>query len=507
MTSAHAQEIARAGRLLRDGRSEAAVELIGGLLRAAPDDPDLLLTLGRLCRGAGLLDEAEEAFRAVLGRQSNSVAAAIGLADVLTAKEDTGPAIQILSRIRRLAPQLLPATMALAAALLAAGRPGEALALYDELLAQSPDLAQGHANRAETLARLGRYPESLAAAEIAYRLAPADPRIALNRAFALLLEGRIEEGLAAYEARLDPSHPTAPLRSGLDLPRWSDQDAPRGPLLIAGEQGLGDEIRFGALAWRLAQDGQPLVVEAEPRLVPLLRRSLPDAAVVPQDRRRSGVRPIFRYDWLAGAAPAPVAWVEAGSLPLRLGLPRSGPVAPGGYLRPDPERVAAFRQWLAPWRRGGPLVGVVWGSSRRDAARSRFYPPLEAWAPVLTLPHVRFVDLQYVDAAEDRRAFRDRMGVEILPVDVLDKRNDLDGGAALAAALDAVVGVSSSVAALAGAVGTPTIEVAAERVWLPKWNAGDAILGPIRFAEAGVPGDWKDAMQRAAALLRETAEA
>lgn len=504
MTSAHAEGIARARQLLREGRPEAAAEAIGELLRAAPEDPDLLAALGGVCRAAGLLDEAEAAYRSALGRRPNAVAAAVGLAEVMIAKGDPDPAIRILSRIHQLAPQLAPAAMALATALLAAGRPDDALALYDQLLAQSPDLAQAHANRAETLARLGRYRDSLAAAETAHRLAPADPRIALNRAFALLLEGRVEDGLAAYEARLDPAHPNAPVRDGLHLPRWSGAHPPDGPLLVAAEQGLGDEIRFGALAWRMAGDGIPLMVEAEPRLVPLLRRSLPDASVHSQDRRRSGVKPVFRYDWLAGTSPRPVAWIDAGSLPFRLGLPSVGSVAPRGYLRPDPRRVAAFTEWLAPLRSTGPVVGIVWGSSRRDAGRSRFYPPLDAWKPVLTLPGVRFVDLQYVDADEDRRAFRETMGVDILPVDILDKRNDLDGGAALAAALDAVVGVSSSVAALAGAVGTPTIEVAGERVWLPKSGGRDAILGPIRLVEAGTPGDWGDAMRQAAALLRQT---
>lgn len=501
MTSEHAPAIARAQRLVRDGRAEAAVALLGGLLRATPQDPDLLIALGGVSRAAGLLDEAESAYRAALGRRPDAVVAAVGLSDVLVAKGSTAPAIQILSRILQLAPGLAPAALSLGAALLAADRAEEALAVYDGLLARQPELPQVHANRAETLARLGRYADSLAAAEAAHRLAPDDPRIALNRAFALLVERRVGEGLQAYEARLDPAHPTAPVRSGLTLPRWPEGRPPAGPLLIAAEQGLGDEIRFAALAWTLARDGVPLVIEAEPRLLALLRRSLPDTQVVAYDRRRSGVKPVFGYGWVARLSPRPVAWIEAGSLPLRLGLPRTGPVAPSGYLRPAAERIAAFRDWLEPLRRDGPVVGIVWGSARRDAGRSRFYPPLDAWTPVLTLPGVRFVDLQYTEAAEDRKAFRDRLGVEIVPIDHLDKRNDLDGAAALAAALDAVVGVSSSVAALAGAVGTPTVEVMADRIWLPRVEGRDALLGPIRFAEADTPGDWETAMRRAAATL------
>lgn len=502
MTARHTTEIERARRLVAEGRAEAAVDLIAGLLHAAPDDADLLSALGSVSRAAGLLDEAEKAYRAVLERRPNAVGAVVNLADVLVAKGQTDPAITILARIHRLAPQLVPATLSLGAALFAADRAPEALALYDTVLAERPDLAQAHANRAEVLARLGRYADSLAAVETAHRLNPQDPRIAVNRAFALLVEGRIGDGLAAYEARLDPGLPGSPLRTGLDLPRWTHGPRPDGRLLIAAEQGLGDEIRFGALSWAAARAGASLVVEAEPRLVPLLRRSLPAAEIVAWNRRRSGIKPVYSYGWLAGLSPPPVAWIEAGSLPLRLGLSPSDPVAPDGYLRPDDRRTADFRRWLAPHRATGDrVVGIVWGSSRQDTNRRRFYPPLEAWGPVLGLRGVRFVDLQYTEASADRAAFRERFGVEILPCDVLDKRNDLDGSAALAAALDAVVGVSSSVTALAGAVGTPAIEIMAERVWLPRAGSRDGVLGPVRFAEAGSPGDWADAMARAAAML------
>lgn len=502
MTGPHVAEIERARHLARDGRVEAAVDLLSDLLGSAPDDVELLSALGSISRAAGLLDTAEQAYRAALERRPNAVDNVVNLANVLVAKGETTPAITILARIHRMAPQLLPATLSLGAALCAADRNDEALALYDKVLAEHPDRAQAHANRAEVLARLGRYGESLTAAELAHRLDPGDPGIALNRAFALLLEGRISDGLAAYEARLDPGLASAPLRSGLTVERWAGGTPPDGPLLVASEQGLGDEIRLGAMAWALARSGVKLVVEAEPRLVPLLDRSLAGAEVRPYNRRRSGMKPVFDYGWLDRLPVRPAAWIEAGSLPLRLGLTPAAPVAPDGYLRPDPDRVAAFRQWLAAVRAGGgPVVGIVWGSGRQDAVRRRFYPPLDAWAPVVALPGVRFVDLQYTESTAERAALESRFGLDILAVDGLDKRNDLDGAAALAAALDAVVGVSSSVTALAGAVGTPSVEVMAERIWLPRAAGRDGLLGPIRFAEAESPGDWQDAMTRAAATL------
>ncbi|EDP65684.1 TPR domain protein, interruption-C [alpha proteobacterium BAL199] len=503
MRAEHGSEIDQARRLAAEGQTESAIERLDALSRSLPEDVSVLYALGAIARSAGLLDEAERAFRAVLDRQPNEVEAAIAVANVLVAKGNPGAATRILTRIHNLSPQLLPASLALGAALLADDNPTDALALFDHIIGQHPDLPQAHANRAEVLARLGRYRASLAAAEHAHQLAPADARIGLNKAFALFTERRIDEGLAAYEARLAPDLPTAAIREGLGLPRWDSGPLPAGRLLIAAEQGLGDEIRFAAAVWALAQNGVPIVLESEPRLVPLLQRSLPTATVVQYDRRRSGVRPIFRYRWLDGLDEPPAAWIEAGSLPLRLGLIRETSIAPAGYIKPDEERAAGFRRWVRSIGDAKPTIGIVWGSGDQSAARHRFYPPLEAWGPVLSVPGIRFVDLQYMDSSADRAALNDMFGVEIVPVEVLDKRNDLDGTAALDAALDAVVGVSSSVAALAGAVGTSTVEVLGERNWIPKMSGRDGWLGPIQQIEPEIPGDWADVITRAAAALKE----
>lgn len=505
MSDGYQPEIEKARRLAAEGHAVRAFESLAELARSAPDDVGLLLALAAVARAAGLLDEAEAAYRAVLDRQPNAVEAAVGVANVLVVKGQAAPAMQILTRILAIAPDLAPAAMALGAAQLTAGDAEAALAIFDRLVERHPSLAQAHANRAEALARLGRHDGSLAALDTAHRLAPTDSRIGLNRAFALLVAGRLDEGFAAYEARLAPDLAGAPVRENLPLPRWSagvqaDGALPEGPLLVVSEQGLGDEIRFGSAAWQLARNGTAIVMEVEPRLVGLFRRSLPNAEIVAYERRRSGIKPIFRYDWVANLRPTPAAWIEIGSLVRRCWPDRTRPIAQDGYLRPDAKRIAALRRRLGS---STPTVGIVWGSSAQDVTRSRFYPPLDAWGPVLALPGVRFVDLQYVDSAADRAMFRERFGVDVQAVDDIDKRDDLDGAAALAAAVDVVVGVSSSVTALAGAVGTPTIEVLGERTWLPLVRGHDAWLGPIRRVEAAHPGAWDEAMRRATAMLSE----
>ena len=63
-----------------------------------------------------------------------------------------------------------------------------------------------------------------------------------------------------------------------------------------------------------------------------------------------------------------------------------------GYLRADPDRVAALRR---RYRAGGarPLVGISWHSTNpRHGERKSL--ALADWAEILAVPDVTFVDLQ-----------------------------------------------------------------------------------------------------------------
>ena len=44
---------------------------------------------------------------------------------------------------------------------------------------------------------------------------------------------------------------------------------------------------------------------------------------------------------------------------------------------------------------GGPKIGIVWRSSLTAYERQRHYSELTDWQPLLSLPGVQFVNLQY----------------------------------------------------------------------------------------------------------------
>ena len=86
------------------------------------------------------------------------------------------------------------------------------------------------------------------------------------------------------------------------LSGWTGGSLKNKRLLVTAEQGVGDELMFASmipdLARRAAEEGGSIVLECDPRLVPLFARSFPGVSVHASDmEKREGVVHAH-YDWL-----------------------------------------------------------------------------------------------------------------------------------------------------------------------------------------------------------------
>jgi hypothetical protein len=170
----------------------------------------------------------------------------------------------------------------------------------------------------------------------------------------------------------------------------------------------------------------------------------------------------------------------------------------GGYLRPDPARVAEWRAWLGE---GPPAVGISWRSGKMLGDRRRQYPPPELWAPLLATPGVRFVNVQYGDCAEDLAGFRAGASGQILEPPGLDLRDDIEGLAALSAALDLTVCVANATGALVGACGCPAVLIGPPAAW-PRLGTDRLPWYPQAETLAAEAFDaWAPVMQEATARV------
>src|SRR3546814_20590648 len=108
----------------------------------------------------------------------------------------------------------------------------------------------------------------------------------------------------------------------------------------------------------------------------------------------------------------------------------------------------AFLDGLGP----GLKVGISWRSMRLTEMRNAHYPGLAALAPLLAVPGVRFVCLQYGSGWQ--QGLQTAAG-PVAVVHGLDTTADLEGVTALVSHLDAVIFPSTTLVWVGAGLGVP----------------------------------------------------
>ena len=452
------------------------------------------LGLARVRRAPDLpaVAEAERILRRAVLLSPGDVPALTDLADTLRMLRLPDDAWRVGIRALRASPGSSVARVILAAALLDLDRAEAAERTAMAAAALSPAAPGGYGNLAQCLYGEARFDDAVATGRRACILAPRDPRLLANLATYLLARGDLERGWQLFRHR--PARRLLARSPGLPAAEWPGGPAHR--LLVLAEQGLGDELLF-ASCWsdlaELVRNGAlgSAAVEVDPRLRPLAVRSFPGIEWI--DRLPPGER---RYSHIAATH-----WAAAGDLPTLLRRRIADFPSAAGYLVPDPARVAGFREWLSVEAPERYCVGLCWRSGLRTADRGRYYPQLEDCLPLLDVPRIRLVALQYDDFTAEVAATwpADRPSLLIPPG--LDRRDDLDGVAALIAALDATTTADTAVLALAGAIGARTFSFGRQPTWValgqtnPPWH-------PSVVSTRRAPDEtWMGVMRRIAGNL------
>ena len=342
----------------------------------------------------------------------------------------------------------LNARFAQALALQQAQRFGEALALYRGIAERlvTTNLA---CNISACLMMLGDLDEALAWFATAQAAQPAEPAVleaSLQLGAALLAAGRYAEGWPLMEART-VLHPDAVPPMTAAIPEWQGEPLAGRSILVWVEQGLGDQIMFVRFAADLAAQGARVGVACRPALADLFAAMPAIAGVAPV--RVGEVVDVERHDVFSRYL----------SLPFRLGITLET-LSGASYLRAPPGR-------LARWG-GYSGVGVMWRTSATGGN-----------AAAKTLPE------------DQARRLLDLGAVSLQPEDT--GAADFADTAAIISSLDLVISVDTSVAHLAGALGTPcwTLLPATRTDW--RWLKGRSDspwYASMRLFRQRRPGDW-----------------
>jgi tetratricopeptide (TPR) repeat protein len=292
-----------------------------------------------------------------------------------------------------------------------------------------------------------------------------------NMAIAMLANHMWEDGWFCYDRTLAARYLSRgnakPGIPDYGLPLW---DGSAAKVLIAGEQGLGDELMFSSMIPDIQKD-TGIVIDCDPKLDGLFERSF--------RCETHGTKYADDAPWkkLTDAK----FWLPMGSLgAFYRSKAEDFPRRP--YLVADPQRRIQWRALLDSIS-GKPKVGIAWSGGMRQTGeiyRSLSIPEL---APILDYD-VEWVSLQYKNA--------DQVPYFMHHWPQAVQGSSYDDTAALIAELDLVISVQTSVVHCAGALGKETLCLLGNR---PQWRYGafgDEMLwyGSVKLLRQNADGEW-----------------
>ena len=307
----------------------------------------------------------------------------------------------------------------------------------------------------------------------------------------LLARGQWSGGWALYEYRYSSSSRSQILPPGFRLK--SPQTLrlaitlQNSQVVVYGEQGLGDTIMFASMMQDLCNEASAVYFVVQPRLVQLMRASLPQATVASS----------VSEDVLDAADIA----ASIGSIAQRYCGSGFQSARPHSRLTPSVEARSSIRRQLLDlpsgikiglaWRGGGTLQGLV----RRSIN-------LKSLLPMFEIDPIQWVNLQYQCKEHELKLADELVGPRFHHFDCID--GELDEMAALIKELDLVITVQQTALHIAGSVDTPAWVMVP---FSPEWRYG--ISGrhmhwydSVELFRQDIPGDWSAPIQQISSRLR-----
>lgn len=326
-------------------------------------------------------------------------------------------------------------------------RVGKALRYYRSLLRHLPGDTRVVANMALAYHDLGKLAQAQSLGEQAMAAAADDHERNIakhNLAQVLLRRGRLTPGWNYYETEI-----SFDMTKRLPFPAWEGASLEGKRLLIWQDQGIGDVILFGTMFGEVIKRAKSVVVECEKKLIPLIRRSFPEATIVPRTSGGLCANRLSREGVDLHCAMS--------ALPKLL--------RPNWQVFPRPSRrlltkdEARSRYWRQRLDALGPeiKVGICWRSKLTSGRRYLYYSDIGDWGSVFNLPGVKLINLQYDQCEEELALAANKFGVEAIHFKEIDHFDDIDEVASLISQLDVVVTAPTSVAMVAAGLGVPTL--------------------------------------------------
>lgn len=415
--------------------------------RATEIDPSLI---GAYCNQALSLsglkrrDEARKLLKQALRRRGDIPELYLALSMIAHDDGELQESVDWAEKSLEVSPEFAFGYSAIARALGTNGMYQDAIAAYKKALELDPTMFSALQNLGSTLYSIGFPEEAITYYAKSLEQNPKNDIAYWNLSLAFLSTGRLDDGWGLYSYGFT-SKQRKPYRPFPGL-LWDGSSLEDKTIMLWREQGIGDDLRYASVYGEIIAKAKKVIIETDPRFVPLYQRTWPEATVRPETGTSTGLGNMEEVDF---DVTAPAALAASYLRPTLEDFPPHQ-----GYLVPDPARRKVFREWLESLGPGLAL-GFAWRSRHRNATRDHFYTELEDWLDLFKTPGIKIINLQYDNAAPDLEAFEKRHDIKIHQFPDLDLFSDLEGAAALTRELDLVVTAGTSVGDMAGALGIP----------------------------------------------------
>ena len=457
------------------GKHSEAVDWIRRAIAVKPEAATYHNNLGVALKELKEHSEAEECCRKALEIQPNYADAHNNLGVTLREMGQLDEARDAYRQAVQIKPDFAQAHSNLGAVLRAQGKLAEAADACERALQIQPCYADAHCNLGAARDEQGEFAAAVASYKRALEINPDLEEAHSNLAMTWLLQGDLSRGLPEYEWRLQKANKRE-LRAKC-RPRWEGSSLAGRTVMVFHEQGLGDTIQFIRFTQPLREMGANVAFVCPRVLAPLLcsYRGL--------DQLIPGGEPLPPFD--VGVPLMSIPWMLNTTLET---IPADIP-----YLEPDADLVRRWAPRLA--RLPGLRVGIAWQGKCSHRAI-----PLEAFAKLADVSGVTLVSLQ---KEEHDAVARVPFAIHSLGPDLDEESGPFMDTAAVMKNLDLVITCDTSIAHLAGALGT--------RVWValrhvPHWcwllGREDSPWYPtMRLFRQQRPGAWRDVFGRITAEL------
>ena len=273
----------------------------------------------------------------------------------------------------------------------------------------------------------------------------------------------------------------APFKREFNKPLWDGSDSMDKVLLIHAEQGLGDMLMMARYFPLAEAKVGGLIVECQTELVKILTTMSLGFDVI-----GSG-NPLPKFDMHLPAMSLPrVFHTDVNSVPWR-----------GPYLN----ATHAATQIIPS---EGLNIGLVWAGNSRNPSDFRRSIALHDLAPLLEINGVNFFSLQHGPEGDQLAA----NGLLRKITDLRPHMVDFAATGRLILELDLVISVCTSVAHLAGGMGTPLwVLLSADPDWRWLRNCGTSPWYPnARLFRQKIVGSWKTVVEETKLALSEMVE-